>query len=173
MKKQLLLLCALLATVLQSASAAPVGWYNLSETWRDGYFSGQFYYDSASPYKITQVKGSLTDLAQTTAITTVWNVVNGAPEPWVFLANGSAADPHQYDAGFYINLIDLGAALAIDMSADNGLYDFSSDFAFYTPDRLDDSPLISWSITQAVPEPASIALFGLGLLGCMAGRRRT
>jgi len=71
MKKKILLASALLGLLLQSAGASPIGWYSLSETWRDGSFTGRFYYDGTTD-PVKQITGTLTDIAQATAITTVW-----------------------------------------------------------------------------------------------------
>lgn len=181
MKKYLLMLAALPVLLLQSAAAAPVGWYNLSATWRDGSFTGRFYYDSASPFLVTGVNGMLTDSAQTTAIHTVWNTLNPDSGPWAFLTNATAGEPDLYDAGFYLNVVDQGGNLSLDVLADNGLYDWSRDFSYFTEDRLNGSPLRSFSIAQvevpvtvppSVPEPGSLGLMGLGLLGCVASRMR-
>jgi hypothetical protein len=69
--------------------------------------------------------------------------------------------------------VDLGTTLGIDTSLDNGLYDWSSDFAFYP--QLDDSPLQAWRITPpaAVPEPTTAALLAMGLLARLGAGRRT
>jgi hypothetical protein len=176
MFKKMALLGALCGLWIQGASAAPLGWYELDLTWRDGSFSGQMFYDEASPYRVLQVNGTLTDLAQTTQITDVWNVSHGTPaDPWVSFTNAHGSDPDDYDAAFYLHLRDLGATLAVDTAMDNSLYDWSHDFAYYLPGQLDQSPLLSWTITPAasdVPEPASIGLLVAGLAAAAAGRRK-
>jgi hypothetical protein len=174
MKKWIGILCVLCGLAAQPAVAAPMGWYQMDLAWRDGSFSGRIFHDSASPYGITQVQGTLTDLAQVTAITDVWNASHAEPAPWVFLDNAAGGDIDNYNAGFYLNLVDLGAGLGLDINLDNGLYDWSNDFAWYTPDQLEASPLLSWSIAPAaqVPVPGTLALLGLGLIGAAAARRR-
>lgn len=174
MKKMFMLLVVLLGVFSQSANAAPVGWYQLDATWRDGQFSGQFLYDSASPYRITAITGTLVDLAQTTVIDTVWNLENAQPEAWVFLNNTNPADPGGHDAGFYLNLLDLGATLSLDTSVSNALFDWSADWAFYKPGQLDDSPLLAFSIAEvhAVPVPGTVALMLAGVMGMVSMRSR-
>jgi hypothetical protein len=176
MKKHLMLLCALFCLLLQSAQAAPIGWYELEATWRDGQFTGRFYYDDTVPYKITRVDGILTDLAQTTAITDIWNLTHDldAPQAGAFLSNADPAIPDSQDAGFYLYLKDLGAALAVDTTQDNYLTDWSHDFAYYDDAHLYTSPLLSWRIGAAseVPEPGSFALAAVGLLAAWGARRR-
>jgi hypothetical protein len=171
--KKFYALCALGALALSlfspSALAAHMGWYQLDATWRDGQFSGRFYYDEASPYRVTQINGTLVDLAQTTTINKVWNLENAQPEPWVFLANTNPADMGGHDAGFYLTLLDLGATLAVDTSVSNGLFDWSND-AFYSPAQLDDSPLQSFAI-NAIPVPGTALLLALGLLAMRPSRR--
>ncbi|SFV11208.1 PEP-CTERM sorting domain-containing protein [Pseudoduganella namucuonensis] len=173
MKKFYMLCVVLLGLFSQSAMAAPVGWYQLNASWRDGQFSGQFHYDSASPYRITEITGTLVDLAQATVINKVWNLENAQPESWVFVNNTNPADPGGHDAGFYLNLVDLGATLTLDTAAGNGLFDWSGDFAYYNPSQLDDSPLLSFSIVDAnaVPVPGTAALMVAGLLGMLSSRR--
>jgi hypothetical protein len=173
MKKIYILCVAMLTLFSQAALAAPIGWYQLDATWRDGRFSGQFHYDSSSPYLVTAISGSLVDAARTTVIDNVWNLENAQPESWLFFSNTNPADLGGHDAGFYLTLIDLGASLTLDTSVSNGLFDWSND-AYYNPLQLDDSPLRSFSITQAaaVPEPSSLALLMVGLLVCVLTRRR-
>lgn len=174
MKKYLALLGTLLALLSPVSHAAPIGWYELSATWNGGQFNGRFHYDSASPYQVTQVEGLLADTFQTTQITTVWNLANGAaPDEPLFLHNSKPAAEFGYDAGFYLALVDLGATLGIDTGADNSLYDWS-DFPAFELGELNGVALTGWEITPAgeVPEPGSLAVLGLGLLGCFAARRR-
>lgn len=170
MKKLSILFAVMLGLFSQSALAAHIGWYQLDATWRDGQFSGQFYYDSASPYRITEVKGTLVDLAQTTTINRAWNLENAAVESWNFLGNTNLADMGGQDAGFYLTLVDLGATLTLDTSASNGLFDWSND-AFYNPAQLDDSPLREFSI-NAIPLPGTGLLVMAGLLAMGSLRRR-
>ena len=169
MKKLYTLFALALGLFSQSALAAHIGWYQLDATWRDGQFSGQFYYDEASPYRITQITGTLVDLAQTTSINKVWNLENAQPEPWVFLANTNPADMGGHDAGFYLTLVDQGATLTLDTSVGNGLFDWSSD-AFYNPAQLDDSPLQSFAI-NSIPVPGTAVLLVAGLLAMRSPRR--
>lgn len=173
MKRIYLVCMAVLTLFSHAAVAAPIGWYQLDATWRDGWFSGSFHYDSTSPYLVTAINGSLADTAQTTTINKVWNLENAQPESWIFLSNTKPSELGGHDAGFYLTLIDLGATLVVDTSVGNGLFDWSSD-AHYTPLQLDDSPLLSFSITpvSAVPEPGSMALLSLGLFACVFTRRR-
>lgn len=173
MKKIALILVMLCGLLPQAVLAAAGGWYQLDASWRDGSFSGQFLYDSASPYGIVEVHGTLTDLAQTTAITTVWNLDNAQQEAWVYLANSNPAELGGHDAGFYLYLVEQGGKLTLDTSASNSLYDWSSDFAYYNPAQLDESPLQSYSIS-AVPEPAAamLLLAGLPWLAAAARARR-
>ena len=170
MKKFLMLCAAGLCMLSQAAWAAPIGLYELDATWRDGRFSGQFYYDSSSPYLITSVDGTLVDTVRTTAISQVWNLENSEPAPWVFLSNTNPADPAGHDAGFYLTLVDLGASLSLEPSGLNGLYDWS-DMTRY----IDDSPLLSFRIAQVgaaeVPEPATALLLVSGMAGMFVRRR--
>lgn len=168
MKKLYLLFAVTLGLFSQSALAAHIGWYQLDATWRDGQFSGQFYYDNASPYRVTAVRGTLTDLAQTTAIDRAWNLENAAQETWNFFGN-TTADLGGQNAGFYLTLVDLGATLTLDTTASNGLFDWSND-AFYTPAQLDDSPLQEFSI-NAIPLPGTALLVMAGLLAMATARR--
>lgn len=170
MKKLYTLFALALTLFSQSALAAHIGWYQLDATWRDGQFNGQFYYDSSSPYGITQIAGTLVDLAQTTTINKVWNLENAQPESWVFLANTNPSVLGEQDAGFYLTLVDLGDTLSLDTTGANGLFDWSND-AFYTPAQLDDSPLQSFAI-NAIPVPGTALLVAAGLLAMRPARRR-
>ncbi|MYN06115.1 PEP-CTERM sorting domain-containing protein [Pseudoduganella aquatica] len=169
MKKLYMMFALALSLFSQSALAAHIGWYQLDATWRDGQFSGQFYYDAASPFGITKVTGTLVDLAQTTNIDKVWNLENPDPQPWVFLAN-TTADQGGQNAGFYLTLVDLGATLALDTTVSNNLYDWSND-AYFNLAQLDESPLQSYAI-NAIPLPGTVLLMGVGLLAMRAPRRR-
>ena len=173
MKKKILLASALLGLLLQSAGASPIGWYSLSETWRDGSFTGRFYYDGTTD-PVKQITGTLTDIAQATAITTVWQGEKPAGASWTFVNNASSSGPDNYDAGFYLNLLDLGTSLTLDVAADNGLYDWSHDFAFFQPAQLNGSPLLSFEIAAIaeVPEPSTLAIVSTGLLLCWFTHRR-
>ena len=176
MIKKLALFCALAGLWIQTAAAAPIGWYQMELQWRDGTFNGKIFYDSDSPFRVTQVDGILTDIAQTTPITHVWNLSHeAASEPWIAFTNAQGSDPDDYDASFYLHLLDMGASLAVDTSMDNSLYDWSQDWAYYFPEQLDQSPLLSWAISpavNAVPEPAGIGLLVAGLAAAAAARRR-
>lgn len=171
MKKLYTLFALALGLFSQSTLAAHMGWYQLDATWRDGQFSGRIYYDGASPYGVTQVAGTLTDLAQTTAIDKVWNLENAQPEPWVFLANTNPNVPGEQDAGFYLTLVDMGGTLSLDPAGANGLFDWSND-AFYSPAQLDDSPLQSFAI-NAIPVPGTALLLAVGMLAMRSSRRAT
>lgn len=173
MKKLHMLFAMVLYMLAQSAWAAPIGWYDLKATWRDGTFDGQFYYDSSASTHVTAVQGTLVDLVRTVAIDRVWNLGQDEPQPWIFLSNTNPADPGGHDAGFYLTLVDLGTSLTLDLAGMNGLYDWS-DWDLYNPGQLDDSPLLSFSIVQAneVPEPASALLLLGGLAGLLALRRQ-
>jgi hypothetical protein len=176
MFKKLALASALAGLFIGPAAAAPTGWYQLDLGWRDGAFTGQMYYDSASPFLALQVRGTLADLAQTTLMSDVWNVSHDAPaDPWVAFTNAQGASPDDYDAAFYLHLLDLGDTLAIDTAQDNSLYDWSQDYAWYVPGQLDQSPLTSWSIAPlaaAVPEPGSIGLLLAGMAAAASAGRR-
>jgi hypothetical protein len=160
--------CGLLPQVVWAAAS---GWYQLDATWLNGSFSGQFQYDSSSSYGIVAVQGTLTDVAQTTAISTVVYPESAADGAWVFLANSNPAEVGGHDAGFYLYLLEQGGKLVLDTSASNSLYDWSSDYAYF--DQLNESPLQSYTIT-AVPEPASAAMLlgGLALLAGVVRRRQ-
>ncbi len=175
MFKKMALFCALAGCWIQGAAAAPIGWYELELTWRDGQFSGQMFYDSSSPYLITRIDGTLADTAQTTRIAHAWNVSHAAlPSPWLAFTNAQDSDIDDYDAAFYLHLLDLGATLAVDTGMENSLHDWSQD-AYFTPEQLDQSPLLSWTIRPAaneVPEPAGIGLLAAGFVAAAAARRR-
>lgn len=167
------MLCALaLGLLLQPAWAAPIGWYELEATWRDGAFRGGFYYDSGSPARVTAARGTLASLAQTTAVSQVYYLDQDEPAPWHFFANSNPAAPGGHDAGFYLTLSDLGGALTLDLAGLNALYDWS-DAALYHPDRLDASPLLSFTLTpsHAVAEPGSVVLLLAGVAALVLRRR--
>ena len=172
MKKLQMLFAAALCMFSQAVWAAPVGWYEFDATWRDGQFSGQFYYDSELPYRVTAVNGTLVDIARTTTITQVRTPEDPQLERWVFLSNTNPAELAGHDAGFYLTLVDLGASLTLDASGPNGLFDWSSE-VYYNPGQLDDSPLLSFSIAQVaeVPEPATAMLLLSGIAGMLVRRR--
>ncbi len=171
MKRCLLMLGLVIGMLGNSVFAAPIGWYELNAAWRDGNFEGKFFYDSSAATPIIQIEGLLTDIAQTTAITTVWTGGVEPPQTGIFVSNTPGADG-MHDAGFYLNLLDLDATLSLDLSADNGLYDFSQDYAYYTPEQLAGSPLLAFTITavQDVPEPGVLSLMAIG--ACALVRRR-
>ena len=172
MKKLHMLWVMVIGLLAQPVWAAPIGWYDLNATWRDGTFQGQFYYDSDAPQRITAVHGTLASLAQTTAISQVYGLDQDEPAPWHFLANSKPDVVGGHDAGFYLTLLDLGGALTLDLAGLNALYDWS-DAALYHPDQLDASPLLSFSLTQAqaVPEPGTVVLLLAGMVGLCARRR--
>ncbi|RZA35006.1 MAG: PEP-CTERM sorting domain-containing protein [Lysobacteraceae bacterium] len=173
MKKLHMLFALVLGFLTHSAWAAPIGWYDFDATWRDGTFTGQFYYDSNAVERITAVQGTLSSLAQTTAIDQIYYLDYDQPAPWNFLGNTNPAVLGGHDAGFYITLLDLGSTLSLDLSGENTLWDWSND-AFYNPDQLDQSPLISFSLREAnaVPEPATAMLLLGGMAGLFTLRRR-
>lgn len=173
MKRSLQVLGLVIGMACSSAFAAPVGWYELSAAWRDGTFDGKFYYDDAVQPRITRIDGILTDIAQSTAITTVWTQPIELPQTGIFVSN-TPGPGGLHDAGFYLNLLDLGSTLTLDFNADNGLHDFSQDYAFYTPEQLAGSPLTGFTINavHAVPEPGVLALLAVGGACALVRRRR-
>lgn len=177
MIKKIALFCAFAGLWIHTAAAAPIGWYQMELEWRDGRFSGQIFYDSSAPYRVTQIDGILTDIAQTTAITHVWNLSHEQQpdESWLNFTNAQGSAIDDYDASFYLNLFELGASLAVDMTKDNSLYDWSDLEAFELFGQIDQSPLLAWNITPAggeVPEPAGVGLLAAGALAAVAARRR-
>lgn len=174
MNKTIVMLSALLGLHMQSAGAAATGWYTLNETWRDGRFAGRFYYDDTASEPVIQVSGTLTDIAQSSVIGTVWAGEKPAGASWSYVNNALPADLDTYNAGFYLNLVRSGTSLALNTAADNGLYDWSGDFAYFTPEQLNGSPLLAYSIAPlaAVPEPSTTTMLSAGLLLCLLTRRR-
>lgn len=172
MKKILTVLALLCGLLPQLTWAADNGWYQLEATWLNGSFIGQFEYDSSAPYGIVAVSGVLTDVAQTTAITTVVYPDDPSSGLGVFLANSNPAEVGGHDAGFYLYLLEQGGKLVLDSAASNSLYDWSSDYAYF--DQLNESPLLSYSISL-VPEPGTTLMLLTGLpllLGAAVARRR-
>jgi hypothetical protein len=176
MKKYLMPFAAALCLFSQSVLAAPTGLYDFTATWADGQFSGQFQYDSAAPFHITSIKGTLVDALQSTSIDKITNPDLGDPDaaPASFFSNTrpELAEFAGHDAGFYLTLQDLGASLTLDLAGANGLFDWSGvDETRY----ISDSALVSFSINQAnaadVPEPATALLLFSGMAGMLARRR--
>ncbi len=174
MKKLHMLFALFLGLFAHAAWAAPIGWYEYQASWRDGSFQGRFHYDSASPARITAVEGLLIDPLQTTAIDQIYYLDYDQPAAWNLLGNTKPADPGGHDAGFYLTLHDLGATLSVDLSGLNGLYDWSDFEAYESRAYIDDSPLLSFTLSpaNAVPEPGSALLLLGGAAGLAALRRR-
>jgi hypothetical protein len=173
MKKYVMPFAAALCLFSQSVLAAPSGLYDLTATWTDGQFSGQFQYDATAPFHITSIKGRLVDALQSTSIDKITNPDLGDPDaaPASFFSNTrlELAEFAGHDAGFYLTLQDLGASLALDLAGANGLFDWSGvDETRY----ISDSALVSFSIAQAsaadVPEPATAWLLFSGMAGMLA-----
>lgn len=172
--KNILLCCALLGMFVQTAVAAPAGWYTLQQAWRDGSFTGSFYYDGSQAEPIVDITGTLVTLAQSSTITSVWTGEKPPGATWSYITNGAPGELEQYDAGFFLHLVDAGQALTLDMAADNGLYDWSADYAYFWPEQLNGSPLLSYAIdaVSPVPEPSTVLLLGAGLLVCVRACRK-
>jgi hypothetical protein len=167
----------LLAMAVQSAVAAPQGAYDVSLTWAAGTFTGTIEYDPTSPYQVTSVAGLLSDSAQITAITNVWNVSNAvavADTPLSFTNWNDPSDPLNYNAAFYLGLADVGGTLTLfNPGSAFGLYDWSNPALFDA--QLNNAELLSWSIAPVaapVPEPAAVTMLLTGLAGCALARRR-